>query len=232
MKNLFLIPLIMVAILFSCKSDDSEPGPVPDDVTPVSATYRITFMPDFTEDNFPDDYPTNATFSGIFVAVHAPTEDVFNVGTPATPGLKALAEDGANATLNNELSTQGDGDSNDFNVFNLSASGGPTEQQSIEIVIDPEKTSVTFLTSLSPSPDWFLGVDSFSLIASSNTLVEMEEVQVLAYDAGTDSGTTYESPDEPSNPVGQVRVIDTPPLVQDIGIGGSIGKILIERTDN
>lgn len=231
MKKLLIIPIVFILVLFACSKNDNTPAPVDDGADPVTATYRITFMPDFTQANFPEDYPANPAFSGIFVAVHAPDKSVFKVGQLASDGVKSLAEDGSNTALDVELSSQGTGDSVDFVVFSLASSGGPTENQSIEIIIDPEKTSLSFLSSLTPSPDWFVGVDGFSLIESANSLITTAEVTVNPFDAGTDSGTTYLSADNPTNPPVSISEIDGPPIIPMNGIGASIGKILIERTD-
>lgn len=44
-----------------------------------------------------------------------------------------------------------------------------------------------------PSPDWFVGVDSLNLCEGDHWK-EQETVELFPYDAGTDSGFTFSSP--------------------------------------
>ncbi len=230
MKKLILVPLCLALTLFSCKSDDDTPqdggggGLVP------NATYRVTFEPDFTQANFPTDYPTNPTFSGILVAVHEPGMSVFKIGQPASAELQTLAETGDNTALASFLASQGGMDSSDFIVMNLTDAGGPTQAQSVNISIDPDKTSISFLAALSPSPDWFVGVDGQTMIASANSLVDVLEVDLAPLDAGTDSGATYMDPDNPTSPQGVVSVINGAPFSQG-GFTPVLGRLRFERTD-
>jgi hypothetical protein len=52
---------------------------------------------------------------------------------------------------------------------------------------------------IAPSPDWFVGVDSLNLFEDGN-FVDEKTVVLFAFDAGTDNGTTYTSPNNPSDP--------------------------------
>ena len=52
---------------------------------------------------------------------------------------------------------------------------------------------------IAPSPDWFVGVDSLNLY-ENGSFVDEKVVTLFAYDAGTDSGTNYTSPDDPTDP--------------------------------
>ena len=236
-----LLPLMLLMSLFlvaSCASDDSG-GDTTDDTTdddgggfddnPV-ATYRITFTPNFTEENFPTDYPSNANFSGILVAVHAPGEHIFQEGQLATDGVKELAETGSADALELELESQGGEDNATFVVYRLASTGGPEEAQSLEITITPSKTSFSFISSLSPSPDWFVGVDNRTLIESSTSLVDELSISLESFDAGTDSGTTYNSDDEPTDPALPIFMITEPPLGNG-GLSAVIGTLEVKRTD-
>jgi hypothetical protein len=77
---------------------------------------------------------------------------------------------------------------------------------------------ITLVSMIAPSPDWFVGVDALQL--SSNGLWLPEVVVELApYDSGTDSGVSYESPNDDTNPQEPIRDLSdeypftgTPPL--------------------
>jgi hypothetical protein len=54
---------------------------------------------------------------------------------------------------------------------------------------------VTLVSMIAPSPDWFVGVTKLSLLDDSNQWKETLTVQLYPYDAGTDDGVDYRSPD-------------------------------------
>lgn len=51
---------------------------------------------------------------------------------------------------------------------------------------------VTAAVALHPSPDWFLGVTRFELCQEDNTWLQERELNLYPWDAGTDSGVSYE----------------------------------------
>lgn len=50
----------------------------------------------------------------------------------------------------------------------------------------------TVAVALHPSPDWFLGVTRFELCQEDNTWLPERELDLYPWDAGTDSGVSYE----------------------------------------
>lgn len=234
MKKFFSTLFIASILLTACSSDDGGDAPSTSDddgPAPVQATYRVTFTPTFTEEAFPTDYPANPTFSPIIAVVHASNRTVFNKGQAASAGLKEFAETGDGGALVTELSSQGTEDEQFFLVTQASSAGGATESQSVNVTVTPEKTRISVITSLNPSPDWFLGVNGFDIVLDANSLVSEETFSLNVLDAGTDSGTTYTSPDNPTSPAGTITVVNTPPITDASGLGASIGTITITRTD-
>lgn len=231
MKKLLFLSVILVFGLTSCKNNDDTPDDNGGDGgQPINATYRVTFTPNFSQANFPTDYPANAMFSGIVVAVHEPGKVVFRQGQVASDGLKTLAETGDSSDLINFLNSQGGTDSADFIVMSLAAAAGPTEAQSLNVTIDPDKTSISVVAALMPSPDWFIGVDGVSMIETSTTLVTDLSIGLSPLDAGTDSGDTYNAADDPTVPAAPIDVINGLPFSTG-GPSPSIGTIRFERTD-
>jgi spondin-1 len=53
---------------------------------------------------------------------------------------------------------------------------------------------------LDPSPDWIVGVSGLELCLPNCTWIENKVLNLYPWDAGTDSGPTYISPDQPTNP--------------------------------
>lgn len=234
MQKYLSILLVATLMLSGCSSDDggttTNDGGDGDGI-PITATYRITFTPNFTADVFPTDYPSNPSFSAIVVAVHEPGKQVFTLGSAASDGLAEFAETGDSAALITDLSSQGGDDSVDFLVTEAAAGAGPTTSQSVNVTVDPEKTRISFITSLNPSPDWFVGVSSFNIVLPSNALVSEETLTLGVLDAGTDSGDTYTSPDSETTPPGTIQVLSGPPIGSTGGLSPAIGTLTITRTD-
>ncbi|MEP2937476.1 MAG: spondin domain-containing protein [Gilvibacter sp.] len=233
MQKFLSLLFILSITLAGCSSDDGGTTTTDDGggVEPITATYRITFTPNFTADAFPTDYPTNPTFAAMIVAVHEPGKTIFNKGQLASDGIKLLAEDGDGSDLVTFLNSQGGEDEQDFLVTQAVAGGGATQSQSVNVTVTPEKTEISFVTSLSPSPDWFIGVNGFSIVLDANTLVSDESISLNVLDAGTDSGTTYTSPNNPTSPPATITVVNTPPIATTGGISPSIGTLRVVRTD-
>ena len=53
---------------------------------------------------------------------------------------------------------------------------------------------------LGPSPDWIVGVSGLELCQKNCTWMESKELFLYPWDAGVDSGISYESPDQPTEP--------------------------------
>ncbi len=83
---------------------------------------------------------------------------------------------------------------------------------------------------IAPSPDWFIAVSNINLI-ENNEWVTSKTITVDIYDAGTDDGTTFVSPDEPTIPRATIFEIITPPLAINNAVAplGSITFTKIEQ---
>ena len=79
---------------------------------------------------------------------------------------------------------------------------------------------------IAPSPDWFIGVSGISL-RNEDAWVRSLEVDLLPFDAGTDSGPTYVSANsdtQPPEPIAQVSSAD-------LQNGTPFGVFRFERLD-
>ncbi len=229
MKNHFkIIALSAIALFFSCSSsDDSTSGTGNGGGVIPQATYKITFEPNFTAELYPTDYPQNPSFSKAVLIAHSNTTSVFSIGLSSSPGLKLFAEDGDSSTLVTEHTQTGD-NVNPTTIVLGTSDGGPTEAKVFNITITPTKPLISFVTKLSPSPDWFLGVASFSLENPDNTLVESATLGLYAIDAGTDAGASYTSADSPETTPISIRM-GLPLSTDPNATGKALGVLTIER---
>lgn len=60
-----------------------------------------------------------------------------------------------------------------------------------------------------PSPDWFVGVSDLELCLSNGSWIDRKTLYLYPYDAGTDNGATYISPEQPTIPPEAIRRIKT-----------------------
>ncbi|KDR22378.1 hypothetical protein L798_02469, partial [Zootermopsis nevadensis] len=137
---------------------------------------------------------------------------LFRLGTRASNGVKTFAETGRTDVL--EEQTQGEGGVYDeFNAPPISTGSGRTEA---EFFVDGNHSRVSLMSRIVPSPDWFIGIDSFDLCVNGNWLdsITIERgfhcdhsvvlFQVDPVDAGTDNGFTFTAPNWPTEPQGLI----------------------------
>jgi hypothetical protein len=98
---------------------------------------------------------------------------------------------------------------------------------SIEFDITRTHPLVTLVTMVAPSPDWFVGVRDVNLMQNGDWVSTLS-IDLDPYDAGTDSGTTYESPDRETIPRESIqRIVGSPFAVN--GVVASMGTVTFRR---
>jgi hypothetical protein len=141
-----------------------------------------------------------------------------------------MAERGQQATLLSEIApaiTSG--------VAHLPLSGGGigTSPGSVSLTfpqaMNRDYPLVTLVSMIAPSPDWFAGVDSLSLITNGNWVTNLV-VTLHGYDAGTDGGPSYASPDQATVPRGVITRFTGFPAIQD-GVIVPFGRFVFTRLD-
>ena len=73
--------------------------------------------------------------------------------------------------------------------------------------VDSKHHLVSLVSMIYPSPDWFVGVSGLELCLGNGSWIEQKILNLYPYDAGTDSGPTYISPDQPTIPKEAIRRI-------------------------
>ena len=216
-------------VILSCGSDDDgSPTTTPvDPEQPITAAYTATITTEFSEENFPQDYPSGASFGTIVAITHEPGLSVYQLGQIASEGFEAYVEDGDVAALGAFISSLvGEENEGSFSIQSagsVSAVGSET----FNLSFTPTRTRVTIIANLNPSPDWFVGVSSFD-ITDGNSLIENEIIGLQPIDAGTSSGDTYDAPDETENAV--ISTINGAPFSSG-GFTPEIGQVEISRVN-
>lgn len=230
-KSKKLILLATLTLPLACqKEDDSEmvnlpPSCTESDEVENSIRYKVTFTSTWNAETHPyDTFPANAHWSRLVGATHNSEINLWQEGELASTGIKTMAETGGVAPLIDEVKNLIS--TNKACSALLAEKGIATASGSISLVfsVNEDFPLVSLTTMIAPSPDWFIGVDSVDLL-DNGQWIEEKSIDVFPIDAGTDSGTTYVSANEPTTPREPISQIETSPFQE----GVKLGTILFEK---
>ena len=190
-----------------------------------TATYELTFTATWSATTHPTNFPSGPHFSGMIGGTHNSAVSFWSSGANASEGIKQMAELGAKRALRNEIN-QAISASNADAIVDASGLNSPGVRTTT-FEIRPPWNLVTVTSMLAPSPDWFVGVSGLDLLDANGDWINSIEVDLFVYDAGTDSGPNYTSPNQPTNPREAIaRITDSPFLVN-----GSVKSVGTFRFD-
>jgi hypothetical protein len=176
-----------------------------------SARYELTFEATWSSATHPTEFPSNPHFSGLIGASHNEDVSLWRVGENATSGIKEMAERGAKTPLDIEI----DSLINTGSAYSVISGGGINPSPgaaTVTLMVTLDYPMVSIVSMIAPSPDWFVGVSGLRLL-EGNLWVDQMIVELFPYDAGTDSGSTYTSPNEPMATREEIRMIEEEPLL-------------------
>ncbi|EPY72822.1 spondin-2 precursor [Camelus ferus] len=160
------------------------------------ARYSITFTGKWSQASFPKQYPLfrpPAQWSSLLGAAHSSDYSMWRKDQYVSTGLRDFAERGEAWALMREIEAAGEKLQSVHAVFSAPAVPSGTGQTSAELEVHSRHSLVSFVVRILPSPDWFVGVDSLDL-CDGDRWREQVAVDLYPYDAGTDSGFTFSSP--------------------------------------
>ncbi|XP_037042653.1 uncharacterized protein LOC119078994 [Bradysia coprophila] len=163
----------------------------------VLVIYKLILHTYWTREMFPKHYPDwrpQAQWSKTFGHTHDASFKLFSIGKVASGGMKMFAETGQT----NDLELESTNGAFEFIGSAILSGSGHNEAN---IFADANHTLVSFATKITPSPDWFVGVDSLKLCENGHWL-DNTTVELHPLDAGTDNGFTFTAPDWPTEPTG------------------------------
>ncbi|XP_022196329.1 spondin-1 [Nilaparvata lugens] len=166
------------------------------------AKYKMIFQGLWSNITHPKDFPfilPLTHFSDVIGATHGRDFKFWGEGVIATDGLKQLAEWGSPGLLHKELL------SNSKKLKTLIQAAGlwypdVNGNTSSKFHVDRSRNLLSIVSMLGPSPDWLVGVSSLDLCLENCTWIEEKVIDLYPYDAGTDNGITYMSPNSPTVP--------------------------------
>uniref|UniRef100_A0A8C2ZGT8 Spondin-1 n=1 Tax=Cyclopterus lumpus TaxID=8103 RepID=A0A8C2ZGT8_CYCLU len=174
-----------------------------------TAKYRLTFYGNWSEKVHPKDYPRRANhWSALIGASHSRGYVLWEYGGYASEGVRQVAEFGSPIKMEEQIRQKGD---EVLTVIKTKAQW-PAWQPlnlraapSAEFSVDRTRHLMSFLTMLGPSPDWNVGLSGEDLCTKECGWVQRLDTGLIPWDAGTDNGVTYESPNKPTIPQEKIR---------------------------
>lgn len=188
------------------------------------ASYDVRFDAAWSAQTHPRDFPGSAHFSRLVGGTHGPGVGFWQPGELASRGIQDMAERGQVQPLEREVAQAIAAGLAGSVVRGTNVPQSPGTATA-SLTVTREFPRVTLVTMIAPSPDWFVGTRGVSLLERGRWL-ERKVVTLYAYDAGTDSGSTFRSPDQPTLPPEPIARIEGFPFD-----GVPIGTLTFERTD-
>ncbi|XP_073518699.1 spondin-1 isoform X2 [Phyllobates terribilis] len=174
-----------------------------------TAKYRLTFYGNWSEKTHPKDYPRRANhWSAIIGGSHSKEYVLWEYGGYASEGVKQVAELGSPVKMEEEIRQKGD---EVLTVIKAKAQWPAWQPLNVraapsaEFSVDRTRHLMSFLSMLGPSPDWNVGLSAEDLCTKECGWVQRVIQDLIPWDAGTDSGVTYESPNKPTIPQDKIR---------------------------
>ncbi|KAI1889472.1 hypothetical protein AGOR_G00163220 [Albula goreensis] len=204
-----------------------------------TAKYRVTFYGNWSEKVHPKDYPRRANhWSALIGASHSRNYMPWEFGGYASEGVKQVAELGSPVKMEEEIRQKGD----DVLTVIKTKAQWPAWQPlniraapSAEFSVDRTRHLMSFLTMLGPSPDWNVGLSAEDLCTRECGWVQRLVEDLIPWDAGTDSGVTYESPNKPTIPQEKIRPLtsldhpQSPFYDPEGGPITAVARVIVER---
>jgi hypothetical protein len=167
-----------------------------------SATYDFTFQSTWNAAEH-SSIPSGAHWSDLVGATHNTTNEFVQLGENATLGIKNVAEFGDNSAFENEVNLAiTDEKADQWLQQGFAPFAAISSAALVDIEVTEDFPLVTLVSMVAPSPDWFIAVNSLNLRNESNDdWRDTFTIDVFTYDAGTDNGTNYSSPNSANSPV-------------------------------
>ena len=90
---------------------------------------------------------------------------------------------------------------------------------------------VSLITMIAPSPGWFVGVDSYDLCGSDGRWKDTVIMDLLPWNAGTNSGTSFQSSDIPTIPSDVIKRITSSSNTQmGAGADKTLARVSLPRS--
>jgi len=164
--------------------DVNEP---PEEISSIKYRVEVNNTWNSQSPAWPDQY---AHFSWIGGATHNANVKFWELGTLASPGIDLMSITGGTTELISEIQIEIE-NGNAENYIDQRHWFCPDEithyncgESTFEIVVTKEFPLVSLVSMLGPSPDWFIGTESLSMIDDDGAFIPQIVYELFPYDAG------------------------------------------------
>ena len=184
------------------------------------ALYKIEFNSNWSSITHPTDYPSSsAHWSPLIGTTHKNAAPFLQLGVLASPGVEQVAETGGTSIITNEINVI-IATGNAYEIINGSGlSSGLGTITINDVGVDADFQYITLISMIAPSPDWVAQINNVKLSDATNNWLSSISVNVYATDTGTDSGTTYSSANDNTNPAVNISSLENTPPFSDQIVG-------------
>jgi len=165
------------------------------------ATYKVEIYGTWYPARQPLAYPNPGRFSPLGVASHNMHYQIWQNGGYATQGVQNVAHLGDDTVLLSEFETA----YNEGYIYDYAGGAAPinsTQTAYVYINVSTKYPFVSGITMVAPSPDWFTSFTNANMCDKTTgkwkTAVVFDNQQ--PYDAGTNTGSSFLSPSNETNP--------------------------------
>ncbi|XP_075705040.1 spondin-2 [Rhinoderma darwinii] len=201
----FALTVLLIVGYSSCLPLSEDPICTAEEI----AKYSIVFTGKWSQTSFPKQYPLYrppAQWSSLLGVSHSSDYHMWKRLDHASNGVRDFAEKGEAWALMKEIQAAGEKIQSVHGIFSTPSISSGTGQSSTELETHSRHPYVSFMVRIVPSPDWFVGIDSINL-CDGKTWKKSVSIDLHPYDAGTDSGFTFSSPNFATMPQGTVTKI-------------------------
>lgn len=185
-----------------------------------SVQYELLFDITWSADTHPGAFPSNAHFSRLVGHTHNENYRLWTPGELSSLGTQRIAELGSTTAANTEMrNAQSAGDAGV--IFDAGGLGRVPASRTHVFEANLSFPMVSFASMIAPSPDWFVGGSGVVLHDGEKWLSEIA-FDMIPWDAGTDSGTDFTSPNQATNPHTVIHE-----LVNPLDADNSIGRFTL-----
>lgn len=166
------------------------------------AKYSFVFEGIWSNETHPKDYPFAiwlTHFSDVIGASHEANFSFWGENHIATDGFRFLAEFGSPTALETELRARGPRLRTLIKAAGLWYPNVNTNTSS-KFRVDRTHPKVSLVSMFGPSPDWVVGISGVDLCTEDCSWKESLDFDLYPWDAGTDSGISYMSPNAETQP--------------------------------
>lgn len=164
--------------------------------------FQFIFEGIWSNETHPRDYPFAiwlTHFSDVIGASHDSNFSFWGENHIATDGFRSLAEWGSVRAMEAELRSKGP------RLRTLIKAAGlwypyVNTNTTANFRVDRKHHKLSLASMFGPSPDWVVGVSGLNLCQTDCTWMESKTIDLYPWDAGTDGGITYMSPNAETFP--------------------------------